>query len=101
MKDTTIIWTIDDSDGATTLTLRQVDTLTYGELAVPVWQVSDPAESQYPGNFVREMDMPADLAEAFAKSQLSAQIPFRGAAYDYDFQHFISRHASSKLRSFR
>jgi hypothetical protein len=93
MNDTTIIWTIDDSDGATTLTLRQADTITFSEFTVPVWQVADRSEnmSAYPGRFVREMDMPADLAEAFAKSQLSAQIPFRGAAYDYDFQHFISR----------
>ncbi len=101
MNDTTIIWTIDDSDGATTLTLRQVDTLTYGELAVPVWQVPDPAESQYPGNFVREIDMPSDIGEAFARSQFGAAIPFSGAAYEWDFQHYISRHASSKLRSFR
>jgi hypothetical protein len=105
MNDTTIVWTIDGFDGATTtLTLRQVDTLTYGgDLAVPVWQVADPAANDraYSGPFVRYVDMPKDVAEAFKSFQFIAQIPFQDAAYDHDFRHFISRHASSKLKSFR
>ena len=91
-----ITWMIDgfEDDGSTiTLNLQQVDTFDYRGLAVPVWQVADrkPGDRCYPGRFVRYMDLPEDLHQAFARWQYGANQPFAEGAYDYDFRHFMDR----------
>ena len=104
MSNTT--WTIDFDGAMTTLTLNHVDTLTKGDISVPVWQVADPAANDrvYSGRFVRYMDLPKDLAERFKSFQLIAQLPFRDAAYDHDLRYFFSQPtpaAKPKQKRFR
>lgn len=91
-----ITWTtegFDDAGGTITLNLQQVDTLAYRGLAVPVWQVADrkPGDGCYSGRFVRYMDLPDDLRQAFARWQYGAAQPFAEGAYDYDFRDFMDR----------
>jgi hypothetical protein len=90
-----VIWTtagFDAAGGTITLNLRQVDTLTYRGLAVPVWQLL-PDQGNYSSSpFVRREDLPADLAEAFFdRWQYGANQPFADGAYHYDFDIFMSR----------
>jgi len=62
-------------------------------LPVPVWQVADrkPGDGCYSGRFVRWMDLPDDLRQAFARWQYGAAQPFAEGAYDYDFRDFMDR----------
>jgi hypothetical protein len=89
----TTTWHYTGDDTPVDIELQQVNTLTYRNLTVPVWQVAPGQGNYYPGPFVRHADMPSKLAEAFYKWQFSAQIPFSDAAYVYDFTNFIERTA--------
>lgn len=89
-----VAWTTEGfgDDGTITLSLRQVDTLTYRGLTVPVWELL-PGQGNYSSSpFVRREDLPADLAGAFFdRWQYGANQPFSDAAYPYDFQSFMAR----------
>ena len=89
----TTTWYYTGDDVPVDIELQQVNTLTYRNLTVPVWQVVPGQGNYYPGPFVRHSDLPSDLAEAFYKWQFSAQIPFSDAAYAYDFTNFIEKTA--------
>ena len=82
--------------------LRQVKTLVFHDLAVPVWQAVRPGGTpnklgNYPGEIVRSEDLPAELAAEFGAWQLCAAIPFRGACYAYDFVDFMSHQGRGLL----
>ncbi|MHB1592528.1 MAG: hypothetical protein ACYCTW_13540 [Sulfuricella sp.] len=87
-------WTTEGFGEADTLTLdlQRVDTLTYRNLAVPVWRLVPGQGNYHAGPFVRRDDLPADLAEAFFdRWQYGANQPFTDAAYHYDFESFMTR----------
>lgn len=71
--------------------LKMVDELKYTHLTVPVWQVAENTPSAYQGQFVRDEDLPDDLRQAFAKSQICAQMPFEDGSYVHDFTGFMGR----------
>jgi hypothetical protein len=45
----------------------------------------------YKGPFVRYEDLPDDLAKAFRRWQILAQIPFLDGSYLHDFEDFMAR----------
>ena len=72
--------------------LNKVGTLEYKSLSVPVWRVADPEMYKaYPKSFVRDEDMPADLAKAFLEWQTLAAAPGFGMSYLHDFTDFMDR----------
>lgn len=81
-----VTWTT-EGDDPQTLDLRQVDTLTYRGLTVPVWEATSGRSTP----FIRYCDLPSDLAEAFGRWQYGATMPFHRAAYHYDFDIFMLR----------
>jgi hypothetical protein len=88
---TTTTWIYRDDDDATpqAIELRQVETLRFPGLTVPVWlETEDPRTP-----FVRYEDLPVDLTEAFRQWQnrTAATMPYTRAAFAYDFEIFMRR----------
>lgn len=72
--------------------LKQIDTLQYKNLTVPVMQVSDPDSPFYKGAIILESDLPEDLAKAFFWGwHLGSTCPAPHAAYMHDFVDFMTR----------
>lgn len=83
----------DDAETPVTIELLQLDALIFRGLTIPVWQVAPGQKGSYhAGPFVRRIDLPADLAEAFFdRWQYGANQPFADAAYIRDFADFMAR----------
>jgi hypothetical protein len=80
----------DEAETPVAITLQQVDTLAYRGFAVPIWQMTGQGD-YHAEPFVRRMDIPADLAEAFFdRWQYGANQPFMDAAYLRDFANFMA-----------
>ena len=72
--------------------LKQIDTLQYKNLTVPVWQVADPNAPFHQGPIICESDLPEDLAKAFFGGwQTGAACPAHHTAYMRDFVDCMSR----------
>lgn len=84
-------WVVRHRDTDAALLIEQVDELVYPKLTVPVWHVVEGHSWAYSGRFVRNEDLPADLAEAFLRWMMLAAIPFHTGVYDYDFTDFMAR----------
>lgn len=71
--------------------LKQVDTLSYANLSVPVWQAVDAARDKvFPGKFIKFADLPDDLSKAFSDSQTCAACPSQDTSFLHDFTNFMA-----------
>ncbi|MBY0575890.1 MAG: hypothetical protein K2P67_04770 [Gallionellaceae bacterium] len=90
----TTTWTtpgFDDAETPVAIELQQVDALVFRDSTVPVWQVAPGQGDYHAGPFIRRIDLPADLAEAFFdRWQFGANQPFVDAAYPRDFANFMA-----------
>jgi len=80
-------------------TLKQIDTLQYKNLTVPVRQVTDPNSPYHQEPIICESDLPEDLAKAFFGGWLvGAASPADHAAYLRDFAFFMALHGHDRYR---
>lgn len=86
-------WKINEENQTVCLQLHQCAELRYRKLNVPVWRQEPGMDSNryYKGPFVRYEDLPDDLAKAFRRWQILAQIPFLDGSYLHDFEDFMAR----------
>lgn len=87
---TTTLWAYLRDDRSRQLALIASGEIDCGHTAIPVWRIAAGSEESrtFHCQFVRYIDMPTEMAQAFRDQQVLAGKPFDGAAYVEDFQLF-------------
>lgn len=86
----TTLWAYLRNDRSRQLALIASGAIDCDHTAIPVWRIAADSEEAraVPCQFVRYIDMPTEMAQAFRDQQVLAGKPFDGAAYVEDFQLF-------------
>lgn len=87
----TTLWTYLRDEHSCQLPLVAAGEVDCDDMSIPVWRVNagnDDTED-FQCKFVRYIDMPVEMAQAFREQQVLIGKPFAGAAYVEDFELFV------------